>query len=62
MSHANIDDNGGRRLEIERRQFSYSEHIPERRSGKDRRSVADRRDEDYENKGDKECRRIFDIT
>jgi hypothetical protein len=28
---------------MERRQFSYSGHIPERRSGKDRRSELDRR-------------------
>ena len=61
MSYASIDDNGGRRLEIERRQFSYSEHIPERRLVKERRSIADRRNEDYENIGDKECRRVFDI-
>ena len=38
-----IDDNGGRRSGIERRQFSYNTHIPERRSGKDRRSGLDRR-------------------
>jgi len=30
-------DNCGRRQGIERRQFSYSVHIPERRTGKDRR-------------------------
>ena len=33
----------GRRLGIERRQFSYTQHIPERRSGKDRRGGSDRR-------------------
>jgi hypothetical protein len=38
-----IRDNGGRRLGIDRRQFSYDEHIPERRSLKDRRSGIDRR-------------------
>ena len=38
-----IKDNGGRRLGIDRRQFSYNLHIPERRSGKDRRSGHDRR-------------------
>ena len=27
----NIGDNGGRRAGIERRRFSYSDHIPERR-------------------------------
>ena len=31
-------DNYYRRLEPDRRQFSYSKHYPERRSGKDRRS------------------------
>jgi len=38
-------DNGGRRLGIERRQFSYSTHIPERRCGEDRRSGLDRRND-----------------
>jgi len=36
-------DNGGRRTGIERRHFSYSAHIPERRSGQERRSGKDRR-------------------
>jgi hypothetical protein len=36
-------DNGGRRLSIDRRQYSYLAHLPERRSGKDRRSGSDRR-------------------
>lgn len=31
----------GRRLGIERRRFSYSAYIPERRSGKDRRCLKD---------------------
>ena len=31
-------DNGGRRLGINRRQFSYSFHIPERRYDQDRRT------------------------
>jgi hypothetical protein len=38
-----IKDKGGRRSGIDRRQFSYNDHIPERRSGKDRRSGFDRR-------------------
>ena len=38
-----LTDNGGRRLGIERRQFSYDFHIPERRSGKERRSKFDGR-------------------
>jgi len=36
-------DNGGRRSGIERRRFSYSAHIPERRKGIDRRCGEDRR-------------------
>ena len=39
----NLRDNGGRRLGIERRQFSYSDHIPERRCSVNRRSEKDRR-------------------
>ena len=35
--------NGGRRSGIDRRRFSYTEHIPECRSGKERRSGFDRR-------------------
>jgi hypothetical protein len=36
-------DNGGRRSEIDRRQYAYTLHIPERRCGIDRRSGKDRR-------------------
>ena len=36
-------DNGGSRSGIERREFTYTLHIPERREGKDRRSSGDRR-------------------
>ena len=36
-------DKGGTRSGIERRQFIYTECIPERRSGKDRRKGFDRR-------------------
>jgi hypothetical protein len=36
-------DNGGRRTGGDRRCFSYSLHLPERRSGEDRRSGQDRR-------------------
>lgn len=44
-----LRDNGGRRSSVDRRQFLYTDHIPERRvegkrrSGLDRRSVPDRR-------------------
>lgn len=37
-------DNGGRRSWIERRRFSYSSHIPERRSGIDRRFGVEAKD------------------
>ena len=43
MTPTMLPDNGGRRLGADRRQFSYNHHIPERRSGKDRRSGFDRR-------------------
>ena len=38
-----LHDHGGRRSGIDRRQFSYNHHIPERRSEIDRRSGLDRR-------------------
>jgi hypothetical protein len=37
------NDNGGRRLGLERREFSYDIHLPERRSNAIRRSNVDRR-------------------
>ena len=43
ISAVSVIDNGGRRSGIGRRQFSYSDHIPDRRIGKDRRSDSDRR-------------------
>jgi len=36
-------DNGERRSGIDRREFSYDQYIPERRSGEDRRTRKDRR-------------------
>jgi hypothetical protein len=36
-------DNGGRRCGVDRREFDYTLHIPERRERKDRRAVLDRR-------------------
>ena len=59
MALSEAIDNGGRRLGFERRQFLYSFHIPERRSGFDRRSRVDRRTEPLYHKGDIERRRIF---
>jgi hypothetical protein len=41
---AKLWDNGGRRSGIERRRFSYTVHVPERRSGGDRRCGNDRRE------------------
>lgn len=38
-----LSDNGGRRSGYDRRQFSYSDHIPERRANDDRRNGMDRR-------------------
>jgi hypothetical protein len=38
-----LTDNRGRRTGTDRRYFSYSCHIPERRCGKDRRSYKDKR-------------------
>ncbi|MBN1905434.1 MAG: hypothetical protein JW927_10085 [Deltaproteobacteria bacterium] len=38
-----LKDNGGRRSGVDRRYFSYSNHIPERRYGADRRSLSERR-------------------
>lgn len=42
-SASEIGDNGGRRAEIDRRQFSYDGHIPERRQRSGRRIGLDRR-------------------
>jgi hypothetical protein len=39
----NLIDNGGRRKDKERRNFKYTAHIPERRSGDDRREGKERR-------------------
>lgn len=39
-----IPQNGDKRSGIERRRFSYHAHIPERRSGQDRRSEGERRE------------------
>ena len=56
-----IADNGGRRSGVDRRQFTYSSYVPERRSGRDRRSIADRRSNRYKNIGSKERRSIFEL-
>ena len=38
-----LKDNGGRRLDIDRRQFSYTNYIPDRRVCENRRVCIDRR-------------------
>ena len=38
-----LKDNGGRRLDIDRRQFSYTNYIPDRRLCENRRVCVDRR-------------------
>ena len=43
MRENGLLDNGGRRTGGDRRVFAYAMHIPERRSGQDRRSGFDRR-------------------
>jgi hypothetical protein len=40
---ANHIDHGGRRLGLERRQFEYSHYFPERRVGRERRTLPERR-------------------
>jgi hypothetical protein len=42
--HTSVPRSGDRRSGIERRRFSYSAHIPERRSGQDRRGEELRRE------------------
>jgi len=53
-----INDNGGNRIGIDRRQFEYTAFIPERRSGTDRRKGFDRRNSIILRK-DSERRNIF---
>ena len=47
MNHASfamaLIDNGGRRLGVDSREFSYTDHIPDRRTDNERRSGIDRR-------------------
>ena len=41
MNNVGLTHNENRRFGIDRREFSYTEYLPERRSGKDRRGVFD---------------------
>ena len=43
MSIKNVKDNGGRRIGIDRRNFSYTKHIPNVRMQEDRRRGVDPR-------------------
>ncbi len=43
VAKAEIMDNGGRRSGVDRRQYIYTSHLPERRSEEDRRCGLDRR-------------------
>jgi hypothetical protein len=43
VDELSVLDNGGRRKKLDRRQFAYTVHIPERRCGIDRRDGEDRR-------------------
>jgi len=43
INKAGATDNENRRFGIDRREFSYTAYLPERRSGKDRRSACDHR-------------------
>ena len=43
MSIKNVKDNGGRRIGIDRRNFSYTKHIPNGRTQEDRRRGVDSR-------------------
>ena len=48
MRENELLDNGGRRTGGDRRVFAYAMHIPERRSGVDRRDGTDRRSDKRE--------------
>lgn len=49
MDAIRLRDNGGRRTGLDRRQFSYTGYLPERRSGRDRRQQFDRRKARFSN-------------
>ena len=59
MNFIGLKDKGGRRSEIDRRQFSFSIQFTERRSGKDRRSGFDRRVKPLYFMGGKERRKYI---
>ena len=55
MKCAAVHDNGGRRTGLERREISYTYHIPERRCGRDRRMRLDRRKSDLDRRAKAAC-------
>ena len=59
MNDADVLDNGGRRFNIERRKFSYTNYFPERRTGEDRRSGVDERKNIYAREEGVERRSAF---
>jgi len=50
MDTTAVHDYGGRRSGVDRRQFTYAVHIPERRSGKERRKSWDRHEPEQESR------------
>ena len=53
MNNVGITDNGNRHFGFDRREFSYTAYLPERRSGKDRRGEFDYRSiQTYESRRD----------
>jgi len=60
MNRVIFYDNCGRRIGGERRAFSYTIHIPERRSGSDRRCGSDRRAERYKKENNAVFKRRFE--
>jgi len=59
LNHKAFYDNGGQRLWGDRRAFSYAVHIPERRSGTDRRDGNDQRAARYKKESEVEFRRMI---
>ena len=55
---AALIDNGGRRAGFDRRQFSYTDHIPDRRGTRDRRTGIDRRDLGVEQRNQTDRRHV----
>ncbi len=61
MSRIVMVDNGGRRLGDERRQFSYTHYLPERRLVEDRRCGLDRRKTRYHRELNKSPKKIIEL-